>query len=325
MLFPPLDKDEGTEGRMIIEEKIGGHCIHRMYADGGSASLKNTLPPLIGFNGEIIWSIRQIQLLVRIGDEEHSTSAWMNFVVVRSPSLYNGTIRWHGYGTRSVMAKALRIGYYWPTMHKNTRTLIRACQDCQVHKPVPRSPQQKPTPITSPWPFYKWEINIARPFPEEPRKLKLLIVAIDYFTRTLFPSLLNLVAYPALFRKYPEPFLCLVGMSRNYTLDEDTYPRFLHDNDEAGCLLLRLICDLAFDLVFDSLFICVEMDLLAFIRIADPTKVKVGERQRAKDEPKLLDSTIGRVVPLLPVAPDHAKSELEHDQLFTEFNVEDAR
>ncbi|GKE45111.1 hypothetical protein Tco_1472395 [Tanacetum coccineum] len=48
--------------------------------------------PLIGFSGEIIWPIGQIQLLVRIGDEEHSASAWMNFVVVRSPSPYNGII-----------------------------------------------------------------------------------------------------------------------------------------------------------------------------------------------------------------------------------------
>ncbi|GJS04669.1 reverse transcriptase domain-containing protein [Tanacetum coccineum] len=46
-------------------------------------------------------------------------------------------------GTRSVVAKALRIGYYWPTMHENARKLIQACQDCQVHKPVPRNPQQK--------------------------------------------------------------------------------------------------------------------------------------------------------------------------------------
>ncbi|GJZ48323.1 reverse transcriptase domain-containing protein [Tanacetum coccineum] len=43
-LFPPLDEDEGTEGPMIIEAEIGGHCIHRMYVDGGSASeiLANT-------------------------------------------------------------------------------------------------------------------------------------------------------------------------------------------------------------------------------------------------------------------------------------------
>ncbi|GJS50746.1 hypothetical protein Tco_0624108 [Tanacetum coccineum] len=62
------------------------------------------------------------------------------------------------------------------------------------------------------------------------------------------------------------------------------------------------------------------MDLLAFIRTFDPTKVKVGEQQRAEDEPRLLDSIIGRVVPLLPVAPAYAKGELEAsaDKLFDE-------
>ncbi|GJQ94068.1 reverse transcriptase domain-containing protein [Tanacetum coccineum] len=103
-------EDEGTEGSVTIEAEIGGHYIHRMYVDGGSASeilyehcfsrlrpeIKNQLipatTPLIGFSGEIIWPIGQIQLLVKIGDEEHSTSAWMNFVVVRSPSSYNGII-----------------------------------------------------------------------------------------------------------------------------------------------------------------------------------------------------------------------------------------
>ncbi|GJQ95793.1 reverse transcriptase domain-containing protein [Tanacetum coccineum] len=86
-------------------------------------------------------------------------------------------------GTRSVVAKALRIGYYWPTMHKDARTLIRACQECQVHKPVPRNPQQKLTPTMSSWPFYKWGIDIAGPFSKGPGKVKFLIVAINYFTK----------------------------------------------------------------------------------------------------------------------------------------------
>ncbi|GJS23961.1 hypothetical protein Tco_0452593 [Tanacetum coccineum] len=105
----------------------------------------------------------------------------------------------------------------------------------------------------------------------------------------------TLVAYPAPFHKYPEPFLCLIGISRNYTLDEDTYPQFLRENGE-------------------------EMDLLSFIQTADPTKVRVGERQRAEDEPKLLDTTVGRVVPLLPIAPARAESELDAsvDRLFDE-------
>ncbi|GJS20439.1 reverse transcriptase domain-containing protein [Tanacetum coccineum] len=86
-------------------------------------------------------------------------------------------------GTRSVVAKALRIGYYWPTMHKDARKLIQACQDCQVYKPVPGNPQQRLSPITSPWPFYKWVIDIAGPFSKGPEKVKFLIVAIDYFTK----------------------------------------------------------------------------------------------------------------------------------------------
>ncbi|GKC10844.1 hypothetical protein Tco_1007626, partial [Tanacetum coccineum] len=95
-----------------------------------------------------------------------------------------------------------------------------------------------------------------------------------------------LVAHPTSFRKFSEPFLCLIGMSRNYTLDEDTYPTFLHDDGT-------------------------EMDLLAFIHVADPTKVKVRERECAEEEAWLLDSIVGRVVPLLPVASARADSELE--------------
>ncbi|GJX35720.1 hypothetical protein Tco_0247277 [Tanacetum coccineum] len=79
-----------------------------------------------------------------------------------------------------------------------------------------------------------------------------------------------LVAHPTPFRKFLEPFLCLIGMSRNYTLDEDTYPTFLHDDGT-------------------------EIDLFSFIYVADPTKVKVGERERAEGEARLLDSTVGRV------------------------------
>ncbi|GJU33421.1 reverse transcriptase domain-containing protein [Tanacetum coccineum] len=46
-----------------------------------------------------------------------------------------------------------------------------------------RNPQQSLTPITAPWPFYKWGIDIAGPFPEGPGKVEFLIVAMDYFTK----------------------------------------------------------------------------------------------------------------------------------------------
>ncbi|GKC08383.1 reverse transcriptase domain-containing protein [Tanacetum coccineum] len=48
--------------------------------------------PLLGFSGEISWPLGQISLMVTLGDEKHSTNALMNFMVVRSPSPYNGII-----------------------------------------------------------------------------------------------------------------------------------------------------------------------------------------------------------------------------------------
>ncbi|GJT38626.1 hypothetical protein Tco_0938491 [Tanacetum coccineum] len=67
----------------------------------------------------------------------------------------------------------------------------------------------------------------------------------------------------------------------------------------------------------------VEMDLLSFIQTANLTKVRnvrVGERQRTEDEPRLLDITVGRVVPLLPIDLARAESELDAsvDKLFDE-------
>ncbi|GJU63899.1 reverse transcriptase domain-containing protein [Tanacetum coccineum] len=62
------------------------------YEHNTSFLLLSITTPLIRFNGKIVWLKGQIQLLVIIRDEEHSASALMNFVVVRSPSLYNGII-----------------------------------------------------------------------------------------------------------------------------------------------------------------------------------------------------------------------------------------
>ncbi|GJY01796.1 reverse transcriptase domain-containing protein [Tanacetum coccineum] len=96
--------------------------------------------------------------------------------------IHEGSCSMHA-GPRSVVARDLRSGYYWPTMHTDARNLIRECSNCQVHHPVPRNPQQKLTLIISLWPFYKWGIDIAGPFLEGPGKVKFMIVSIDCFTK----------------------------------------------------------------------------------------------------------------------------------------------
>nr|GEX62857.1 reverse transcriptase domain-containing protein [Tanacetum cinerariifolium] len=108
--FPQLAASNGTKGPLVIEAKLGGHMIHRMYIDGGSSmeilyehcfnrirpEIKSQMVPattsLTSFSGETIWLLGQLRLLVTIGDTTHSTRAWMNFMVVKSMSPYNGII-----------------------------------------------------------------------------------------------------------------------------------------------------------------------------------------------------------------------------------------
>nr|GEZ33279.1 reverse transcriptase domain-containing protein [Tanacetum cinerariifolium] len=108
--FLPLAASNGTEGPLVIEAEMGKHTIHRMYIDGGSSmeilfehcfnrlrpEIKSQMVPattsLTGFSGETIWPLRQLRLLVIVGDTTHSTKAWMNFLIVNSLSPYNGII-----------------------------------------------------------------------------------------------------------------------------------------------------------------------------------------------------------------------------------------
>ncbi|GJV89511.1 hypothetical protein Tco_1533449 [Tanacetum coccineum] len=73
----------------------------------------------------------------------------------------------------------------------------------------------------------------------------------------------TLIAQASPFLRFPKEFLCWVGISRNYLLNKDTYPRFEYENGE-------------------------EMDLNAFIRTADPqTKIqkdKYAEPSEFDDE-----------------------------------------
>ncbi|GJU98192.1 hypothetical protein Tco_1327463 [Tanacetum coccineum] len=81
----------------------------------------------------------------------------------------------------------------------------------------------------------------------------------------------TLIAQASPFLRFPEEFLCWVGISRNYLLNKDTYPRFEYENGE-------------------------EMDLNAFIRTADPRKVRIVERARAENERPIV-TPVGTEIP----------------------------
>ncbi|GJV83752.1 hypothetical protein Tco_1523650 [Tanacetum coccineum] len=94
-----------------------------------------------------------------------------------------------------------------------------------------------------------------------------------------------LIAQASPFLRFPEEFLCWVGISRNYLLNKDSYPRFEYEDGEV-------------------------MDLNAFIRTADPRKVRIVERPRAENEGPIVTVAKHRTVTLLPTSVVRSSGEL---------------
>nr|GEX17002.1 reverse transcriptase domain-containing protein [Tanacetum cinerariifolium] len=95
---------------------------------------------------------RQYELLEGVLYRRSFLTSWLRCVgplqanyVIRE--IHEGSCSMHA-GSRSVVAKAIRLGYYWPTMHRDARDMIHACNDCQIHG-----------------------------------KVRFLLVAMDYFTK----------------------------------------------------------------------------------------------------------------------------------------------
>ncbi|GKC02178.1 reverse transcriptase domain-containing protein [Tanacetum coccineum] len=61
-------------------------------------------------------------------------------------------------------------------MHRDARELIRACDDCQAHASVARLPKANMISVTSAWLFMKWDMDIVRPLPEGPGRVKFRIL-----------------------------------------------------------------------------------------------------------------------------------------------------
>jgi hypothetical protein len=86
-------------------------------------------------------------------------------------------------GARFLAHKLVRARYYWPTMQRDAISYTRAFDKCQRFGNLIHSPSETLTPMTAPWPFAQWGLDIMGPFPVGRRQLKFLIVGIDYFTK----------------------------------------------------------------------------------------------------------------------------------------------
>jgi hypothetical protein len=68
-------------------------------------------------------------------------------------------------GARVLALKAVRAGFYWPNMNKESTPIVRNCDKCQRFTNITKQPPEEQSAISSPWPFSQWGVDIVGPLP----------------------------------------------------------------------------------------------------------------------------------------------------------------
>ena len=106
-------------------------------------------------------------------------------------------------------------------MNQDAWEEIRACDSCQIHSPIQKLPKAPLTSIMASWPFYQWGMDILGPLPEGPRKLKYVIVAIDYFTKWMEAKPLAKITGKEVKKFVLENIVCRFGLSGVIVMDNE--------------------------------------------------------------------------------------------------------
>ena len=68
-------------------------------------------------------------------------------------------------------------------MQREALEYVKKCDQCQRYAPSIHQPGGILNPLSSPWPFAQWGLDIVGPFPKAVGNKKYLLVDTDYFTK----------------------------------------------------------------------------------------------------------------------------------------------
>ncbi|XP_059441920.1 uncharacterized protein LOC132174250 [Corylus avellana] len=86
-------------------------------------------------------------------------------------------------GARVLAHKAVRAGFYWPNINRDSVQMVRNCDKCQRFANIAKQPPEDLSSISSLRPFSQWGVDIVRPLPRGKGGMRFAVVAVDYFTK----------------------------------------------------------------------------------------------------------------------------------------------
>ncbi|CAA7027871.1 unnamed protein product [Microthlaspi erraticum] len=147
--------------------------------------------------------------------------------------LHHGECGSHS-GGRSLVLRAVRAGYYWPTMSNDATRFARQCDKCQRHAQVSKLPPENLKSISSSWPFMKWGMDIVGKLPTAPAQKVFLLVMTDYFSKWVEAEAFSQVTDKEVRGFIWRNIICKFGVPQEIVTDNG--PQFTSNNFKNYCI-----------------------------------------------------------------------------------------
>ncbi|XP_017428576.1 uncharacterized protein LOC108336615 [Vigna angularis] len=116
--------------------------------------------------------------------------------------LHTGICGFHS-GKRTLRARILRAGYYWPTLDQDCETFVKKCISCQAHGHDIHAPPE--------------DLHVG-PLPLAKAQNKFLLVAVDYFTKWIEAEPLSVISAQRV-QKFIWRLICRFGLPQKIITD----------------------------------------------------------------------------------------------------------
>jgi hypothetical protein len=125
-------------------------------------------------------------------------------------------------GSRPLMGKVCRQGFYWPKAASDAAELVQKCENCQKYAIDQKQPSSLTQLIQLTWPLQRWGLDLLCPLPPAQGNLKYVVVDVEYFSKWIEAKPLATITLVTIQKFFWQNIVCRFGVPKAITVDNGT-------------------------------------------------------------------------------------------------------
>jgi hypothetical protein len=125
-------------------------------------------------------------------------------------------------GSRPLLGKVYRQGFYWPRAASDAAELVQKCENYQKCARDQKQPSSLTQLIQPTWPLQRWGLDLLGPLPPAQGNLKYVVVAVVYFSKWIEAKPLAIITSVTVQKFFWQNIICRFSVPKAITVDNGT-------------------------------------------------------------------------------------------------------